>query len=102
MGESKNRRRERAAENGVVLKQVGALPYRIDKAGNMEVMLITTRQTRRFTLPKGWGINGKSDREAARALRHGKRRALTERSPAKLLAVTSTGRGRIASLSRSG
>ncbi|PTM94178.1 NUDIX hydrolase [Mycoplana dimorpha] len=66
MGARKDRRREQEAEGGSVLNQVGALPFRRDKEGNIEIMLITTRQTRRFTLPKGWSMKGKSDRKAAR------------------------------------
>ena len=62
----KNRQREQAAEDGTVLNQVCALPFRRDKQGNIEIMLITTRQTRRFTLPKGWGMKGRSDRKTAR------------------------------------
>lgn len=66
MSDHKHRRRERAAENGVILQQVGALPYRISKDGGLEVMLITSRQTKRFTLPKGWRMKGKKDHKAAR------------------------------------
>ena len=61
----KNIQRERAAEKGKILKQVGALAYRQDE-GCLEVLLITTRQTRRFTLPKGWRMKGKSNHKAAR------------------------------------
>lgn len=66
MSKGKNRQRERAAEKGAILKQVGALPYRTDPKGRLEVMLITTRQTQRFTLPKGWPMKGKRDCKAAR------------------------------------
>lgn len=33
--------------------QVAALPYRVTEAG-LEVMLITSRRTRRWIVPKGW------------------------------------------------
>ncbi|MET0599344.1 MAG: NUDIX domain-containing protein [Mesorhizobium sp.] len=45
-------------------RQVAALPMRI-VAGAVEVCLVTTRQTRRWTLPKGWPMRGKKDHAAA-------------------------------------
>ena len=35
--------------------QNAALPYRVTKA---EILLVTTRQTRRWIIPKGWPIKG--------------------------------------------
>ncbi len=46
------------------LHQVGALPVR-SSGGTLEVCLVTTRETRRWTIPKGWPMKGKTDREAA-------------------------------------
>src|SRR4029079_4846625 len=44
--------------------QVGALPIRMQ--GDVEeVCLITTRETRRWTIPKGWPMKGWKDRIAA-------------------------------------
>lgn len=37
--------------------QVAALPYRVTEAG-LEILLITTRRTRRWIVPKGWPIEG--------------------------------------------
>lgn len=34
--------------------QVAALPYRRGRAGGLEVMLVTSRETRRWVIPKGW------------------------------------------------
>jgi 8-oxo-dGTP pyrophosphatase MutT (NUDIX family) len=45
--------------------QVAALCYR-KKKGRKEVLLITTRGTGRWMLPKGWPMDGKSGAEAAR------------------------------------
>jgi len=45
--------------------QVAALCYRKSK-GHKEVLLITTRGTGRWMLPKGWPMDGKSAAEAAR------------------------------------
>jgi 8-oxo-dGTP pyrophosphatase MutT (NUDIX family) len=38
--------------------QYGALPYRFTQDAALEVLLVTTRQTRRWIIPKGWPIKG--------------------------------------------
>jgi 8-oxo-dGTP pyrophosphatase MutT (NUDIX family) len=43
--------------------QVAALPYRFEPA--LEIMLITSRETRRWVLPKGWRMKGLTPHEAA-------------------------------------
>lgn len=47
------------------IKQVAALPYRLDANGVMEIMLITSREQRRWVIPKGNRIKGLADHEAA-------------------------------------
>ena len=47
------------------LKQVVALPVRRNAKGQLEVLLVTTRQTRRWVIPKGWPSKRRSDSEAA-------------------------------------
>lgn len=47
-----------------VRTQFGALCWR-SKKGAIEVALITTRRTRRWSVPKGWPMNGASPPEAA-------------------------------------
>lgn len=37
-------------------KQCAALPYRFAGDGGIEVMLVTSRETRRWVIPKGWPI----------------------------------------------
>lgn len=44
--------------------QVAALPVRIGPNGP-EVMLITSRESRRWIVPKGWPMKGRKDHEAA-------------------------------------
>ena len=44
--------------------QVAALPWRRGKAG-LEILLVTTRTTKRWVIPKGWPMDGKADHEAA-------------------------------------
>jgi 8-oxo-dGTP pyrophosphatase MutT (NUDIX family) len=38
--------------------QYGALPFRFTKSGAPEILLVTTRQTKRWIIPKGWPIKG--------------------------------------------
>jgi 8-oxo-dGTP pyrophosphatase MutT (NUDIX family) len=47
--------------------QFAALPWRLTAAGEVEVLLITSRETRRWVIPKGWPMKGvKSSKAAAR------------------------------------
>jgi 8-oxo-dGTP pyrophosphatase MutT (NUDIX family) len=47
--------------------QYGALPYRLTKSGAPEILLVTSRQTKRWIIPKGWPIKGlKPAKSAAR------------------------------------
>lgn len=43
--------------------QYGALPYR--RKGDLEILLITSRETRRWVIPKGWPMKGKKPSAAA-------------------------------------
>ena len=45
--------------------QIGAIPYRRRPDGAVEVMLVTTRETQRWIVPKGWPIRGLKGHEAA-------------------------------------
>jgi 8-oxo-dGTP pyrophosphatase MutT (NUDIX family) len=45
--------------------QYAALPHRLSRTGSLDVMLITSRDTGRWVLPKGWPMRGKTAREAA-------------------------------------
>ena len=45
--------------------QFAALPWRRDARGRLEVLLITSRETRRWVIPKGWPIKGKSSAKSA-------------------------------------
>ncbi|THK33435.1 NUDIX hydrolase [Ensifer sp. MPMI2T] len=46
-------------------QQVAALPYRVSDLGSVEVLLITSRDTGRFILPKGWQKKGQKQADAA-------------------------------------
>ena len=45
--------------------QTGALCYRVTKKRGPEILLVTSRDTGRWVIPKGWLMKGKSPAEAA-------------------------------------
>lgn len=45
--------------------QIAALPLRRAPSGEREILLVTTRTTRRWVVPKGWRMKGKKGHEAA-------------------------------------
>ena len=61
----KDKKTLRKATKGEVIAQVAAIPFRVNGDGELEVMLVTSRGTRRFIVPKGWPMKGKSARQAA-------------------------------------
>jgi 8-oxo-dGTP pyrophosphatase MutT (NUDIX family) len=56
----------RKAIRGERVRQVAAVPFRLTDDGAMEILLVTSRETKRFIVPKGWPMKGKSGRKAAR------------------------------------
>jgi 8-oxo-dGTP pyrophosphatase MutT (NUDIX family) len=51
---------------GGTRQQIGALPFTRDNAGRVQVMLVTSRETRRWVIPKGWPMQGKKPHRAAK------------------------------------
>ena len=49
----------------VPFRQVGALPYRLSPAGEIEILIVTSRGTAQWIIPKGWPMEGLSDPDAA-------------------------------------
>lgn len=45
--------------------QYGALPYRFRADGSLEILLVTTRRTGRWIIPKGWKIKSKKPPKSA-------------------------------------
>src|SRR6516164_9036277 len=45
--------------------QYGALPYRVGNGSRPQFMLITSRESRRWVIPKGWPKKGKSPQYSA-------------------------------------
>jgi 8-oxo-dGTP pyrophosphatase MutT (NUDIX family) len=49
---------KRKAQTPAARLQYGALTYRKTKTGGIEILLVTSRQTKRWIIPKGWPIKG--------------------------------------------
>jgi len=45
--------------------QFAALPWRIGEGGRRQIMLLTSRDTRRWVIPKGWPMKGLKPAEVA-------------------------------------
>ena len=45
--------------------QIAAMPIRHAADGSTEILLVTSRTTRRWIVPKGWPMKGLKDRDAA-------------------------------------
>lgn len=54
-----------AAQKDKGSRQYAALPWRRVQGGAIEVLLVTSRETRRWVIPKGWPMTGKARHKAA-------------------------------------
>jgi 8-oxo-dGTP pyrophosphatase MutT (NUDIX family) len=45
--------------------QFAALPWRVGPSGELEILLITSRETRRWVIPKGWPIKNMGSAKSA-------------------------------------
>jgi len=61
----KQKKAKTLVKKGKGIKQIAALPFRMSEEGDLKVLLITSRGTRRFVIPKGWPMDGLKDWEAA-------------------------------------
>ncbi|MCK0196535.1 NUDIX hydrolase [Ancylobacter sp. 6x-1] len=59
----KSKLQKAAAQGG--RRQVAALPYRLDANGKVEVLVLSSRETRRAVIPKGWPMRNVKDWKAA-------------------------------------
>lgn len=55
----------KGARKGDVRTQFAALCYRVKK-GKVQILLVTSRGSRRWIVPKGWPMDGKTPAESAR------------------------------------
>jgi hypothetical protein len=46
-------------KSGTRRRQVAALPWRAPTSGALEILLVSSRETRRWVIPKGWPMKGK-------------------------------------------
>jgi len=54
-----------ATADGAGNLQFAAFPYQVDRQGIVRVLLVTSRETGRWIIPKGWPMEGKLPHEAA-------------------------------------
>jgi 8-oxo-dGTP pyrophosphatase MutT (NUDIX family) len=47
-------------------RQVGALPYKVGDEDGVKVMLVTSRETKRWIIPKGWPMKDRKPHMAAK------------------------------------
>jgi 8-oxo-dGTP pyrophosphatase MutT (NUDIX family) len=52
-------------KKGKRIRQVAAIPFRLNPDGELQVLLITSNKTKRFIVPKGWPKKGKSGKKTA-------------------------------------
>ncbi|WP_092038696.1 NUDIX hydrolase [Methylobacterium pseudosasicola] len=46
-------------------RQVGVLPFQLGRDGESRILLVTSRESRRWVIPKGWPMKGRKPFEAA-------------------------------------
>ena len=58
-------RQFRITEKNRLFQQFGSLCFKRKKQGGIKIVLITSRDTGRWVIPKGWPIKGMSDCDVA-------------------------------------
>ena len=61
----KQRKATERTKKGKPLRQIAALPYRRTVSGEIDLLILTSRTTGRFIIPKGWPKKSRADYEAA-------------------------------------
>lgn len=62
---SKKKQKKRHASDGRLLEQVAALPYRLNRDGQVEILVVTSRETQRTVIPKGWPMKNRNSWKTA-------------------------------------
>jgi 8-oxo-dGTP pyrophosphatase MutT (NUDIX family) len=57
--------RKRGVKARPLRRQIAALPFRVRPDGRREVLILTSRETKRFVIPKGWPMKKKKKAEVA-------------------------------------
>ncbi|MFE1599885.1 NUDIX hydrolase [Methylobacterium sp. ID0610] len=58
-------KKAKQARSAKLLQQLAALPVRPTPEGDLEVLLVTSRETRRWIVPKGWPMKGRKPHRSA-------------------------------------
>ncbi|GLK84432.1 NUDIX hydrolase [Ancylobacter defluvii] len=61
----KKKKLTKLAASGRTLEQIAALPFRVSPEGQLEILLLTSRETHRAVIPKGWPIKNHKDWKSA-------------------------------------
>lgn len=61
----KQKKAKSRVRKGQSIRQIAALPYRCTAPGDIEFLILTSRTTGRFIVPKGWPMKGMTEHEAA-------------------------------------
>jgi hypothetical protein len=63
---AKQKKTKRQPTDGRPLEQIAALPFRIAENGEVEVLVMTSRETQRVVIPKGWPMKNRKSWTAAK------------------------------------
>jgi hypothetical protein len=61
----KAKQQRRKVASGRPLAQVAALPYRMSPEGQIEILVMSSRETQRAVIPKGWPMKNRKDWKSA-------------------------------------
>ncbi|MCJ8141925.1 NUDIX hydrolase [Ancylobacter sp. A5.8] len=59
------KQQKRKASSGRPLTQVAALPFRVGAHGRLEILVMSSRETHRAVIPKGWPMKNRKDWKSA-------------------------------------
>lgn len=62
---TKTKQIRRRLSDGRPLGQVAALPFRINSEGKLQILLVSSRETHRAVIPKGWPMKNRKDWKSA-------------------------------------
>lgn len=62
---AKDKQKKRHLADGRPLEQVAALPFRITEDGGVDILVMTSRETHRVVIPKGWPMKNRKDWKSA-------------------------------------
>lgn len=63
---AKQKQKKRPPKDGRPLDQIAALPFRVTENGEVEVLVMTSRETQRVVIPKGWPMKNRKSWTSAK------------------------------------